>query len=321
MNFFNFLPNDESLIKDVGRCTMTPAQRELFNGFDEIGGDISKYADAVDWFEECSNKKEAIVICMVILSKPTSYLFGGIKNEDKKKFQELIEQIKAKTSNISDLSEDAAKKVEFFIKMAIDQCPIAKLEDGAVRFSGEMKATLDEKLMRSMPVFSTSEIQSFDDDQLQRMIEVRKWWKGSFKLVNVSRMKRLALLYLEMAPQNHMPIQAKKWINNHRGRPSRATNFGNNEETTRILKEDIGQLMADKEMWKKYKKIFSHELVDTDLDGEPDELTNDQDEFKVVMGGEMNYKVGQFTFGQGQGAELRESLIGLESDPFESTTL
>jgi hypothetical protein len=124
---------------------------------------------------------------------------------------------------------------------------------------------------------------SFSPEQLDKMKSTRMWWMGIFPLVNVSRMKRLALIYLELCPDTKLNTQASKWINLHKGRPSTATRLGKNDKTTEILKGDIKALMDNKSLWKKYKKLF-RKIPDYDTEDVEDyDLSDDEMRFLNTM--------------------------------------
>jgi len=285
MNFGNIFNGSEAkVIAKIPESSLTESQKKLFNGFDELGGDIGKYSDAIEWFMKCKSKNEAIVLCLVVLSKPSSYLMGGIKNEDRKEYMEVMKKLSARFENYGYADGNMKERLRDQIKLAVDECKVMKLVDGKTVFDGEKKSTMDELLARSMPLFTSNEIESFDVEQINNMKAVRMWWTGIFKLVNVSRMKRLALMYLELCPQNKLNTQGVKWINSHGGRPSKATKFGNNSETERILKEDISQMKTDKALWADYKNVFSKKLHDDELLMELPSLDEIQTDFMGKIG-------------------------------------
>mmetsp|Transcript_11025 Transcript_11025/g.16579 ORF Transcript_11025/g.16579 Transcript_11025/m.16579 type:complete len:336 (+) Transcript_11025:66-1073(+) len=285
MNFANIFSSSEAkVITKIPESSLTESQKKLFNGFDELGGDIGKYSDAIDWFSNCKSKNEAIVLCLVVLSKPSSYLMGGIRNEERKEYMEVVKKLLPRLENYEYAEGIMKDRLKEQMELIVDECKVMKLVDGVAIFDGEKKSTMDELLTRSMPLFTSSEIESFDVDQINNMKSVRMWWKGRFKLVNVSRMKRLAMMYLELCPQHKLNSQGAKWINSHGGRPSKATKFGTNSETERILKEDIGQMKADKALWAEYKNVFLKKLHDEGLVEELPELDDIQTGFMEKIG-------------------------------------
>lgn len=285
MNFGNIFNSSETkVITKIPESSLTEDQKKLFNGFDELGGDVGKYSDAIEWFSNCTSKNEAIVLCLIVLSKPSSYLMGGIKNEERKEYMEAVKKLSTRSENYEYAEGTMKDRIRDQMELIVDECKVMKLENGVAVFDGEKKSTMNELLTRSMPLFTSNEIESFDEDQINNMKAVRMWWKGIFKLANVSRMKRLALMYLELCPQQKLNTQGVKWINSHGGRPSKATKFGTNSETERILKEDIGQMKADKALWAIYKNVFSKKLHDERLVEELPKLDEIQTNFVEKIG-------------------------------------
>lgn len=308
MNFANIFSSSETkIITKIPESSLTESQKKLFNGFDELGGDIGKYADAIEWFSNCKSKNEAIVLCLVVLSKPSSYLMGGIKNEERKEYMEVMKKLSSRFENYEYAEGVMKDRLREQMELIVDECKVMKLVDGVAIFDGEKKSTMDELLTRSMPLFTSNEIESFDVDQVNNMKSVRMWWKGRFKLVNVSRMKRLAMMYLELCPQHKLNTQGAKWINNHGGRPTKATKFGTNSETERILKEDISQMKADKALWAEYKNVFSKKLHDDGLVEEMPELDDIQTEFMKKIGSMDKMVI--FGDNEGRYGEIGKNLI------------
>jgi hypothetical protein len=253
--------NDSKAIK-VPKSLLSEDQIALFNGFDEIGGDTTKYEDAMAWYRSCDNKLEAMTLCIVVLDKPAPYLFSGISNRDAKSFIAIIPKIKDKILDINDVTMSASSKVrkKIEIEALVEACDSVSLVNGKILFTGTTKTTLDEVLIRSMPLYTTSEIESFSSEQLLQMMKTRMRWKYNFSLVNISRMKRIALIYLELCPKARMINQGVKWINKHEGRPTKATKFGKNEKTIEIMKDDIKKLSDSRKLWIIYKKEFRRSI-------------------------------------------------------------
>jgi hypothetical protein len=117
-----------------------------------------------------------------------------------------------------------------------------------------------------MPLYDDNEIKSFSEPQLDKMRNSRMFWEGKFPLVNVSRMKRLALVYMELSDVKNLNKQAAKWVNKHGGVPSKATKFGDNDSTVTIVKDDIKALMENKDLWKRHRAVFSKRFGTDDTD-------------------------------------------------------
>lgn len=237
---------------------LTPEQKKLFNGYDELGGDLLKYDEAVAWFESLVNKPMSLALCIVVLDKPSSWIFGGMKNSDVKVTAKAFEDLKMlieqwKEAGPDDVKDFHLSKMEELVK----KCPYLALSGRNVNIAIPEKAALGTKLVDSMPLYEDHELESLDDDQIGNMSKVRSFWKEEFRGVNVSRMKRIAMMYLELCDEGKMIKQGKDWIRNHGGKPSRATKHGNNNETIGINKKSIQDFMSEDSYWRKYRKVFN----------------------------------------------------------------
>jgi hypothetical protein len=239
------------------RSLLTDDQKNLFNGFDEIGGDITMYDDAAEWYEKVEYKNEAMALCIAMLDKPSPWLFGGISNEKRKammstvtKMKELDESINKATSddNVPTIYQQAS------VMMSLDE-NMSITDDNVIGLKTAKKKSLSVMLCRSMSMYTENEIMSFEPEQLQKMALVRCWWVRPFQLVNVSRMKRVALMYMELCTRQKIR-QALQWEKNHGGKPSRVTSYGKNLKTTEILKLDIENFVSKKSYWIRHKETF-----------------------------------------------------------------
>lgn len=284
LNIFN--SSDKQIITKIPKTSLTTAQRLLFNGFDEIGGDITKYQDTVTWFENCGSQNEAIVLSVVLLDKPVTWLFAGMKNEQKNIYSETLDKINVKLVELNeDETSDTRKdRITVEIETMAEACEYMEEVGGLLTYCGEKKTMMNEVLCRSLALYSDVEIESFKNDQLTKMATVRRWWKGAFKLVNVTRMKRLALMYMEMCPKKYLNQQAAKWVNKHNGIPSKANRFGSNVKTEEIIKLDIKEFMEDKSHWKKYRSVFARTFTDRALIGLKHKSSEIQLDFIRKMG-------------------------------------
>lgn len=285
---FGFIDGDPGKVVSVPGTLLSQEQLSLFNGFDEIGGDTTKFDDAVEWYKSTKYKNEAAVLCIVVLDKPTSYVFGGMNKAELNEFSTVIGKLQEHSRELEDPNITPTGRLMKIatIKNLVDSCNVLEVQDGRLAFTGENKTCLDQVLLRSMPLYTDSEIESFSDSQLQKMRASRMFWEGNFSLVNVSRMKRLAMIYMELTKAKHLIKQSAKWINKHGGIPSKATKFGKNEETVKILQDDIKNLVDNKELWKKHKKVFNTAMTadNMNLENTP-VLTRKQQEFVQKMGG------------------------------------
>jgi hypothetical protein len=68
-----------------------PGDRDMFNGLDAMGGDGTKYKEAIRWFQgvEDGNKWKAILACTILLEKPTGVALGGFTGPQKQKIRAL----------------------------------------------------------------------------------------------------------------------------------------------------------------------------------------------------------------------------------------
>jgi hypothetical protein len=133
-------------------------------------------------------------------------LFGGVKNQDTKDFLEALPGLYDLLEEIHDVE---ISKRQLSMKMAklsgiLDSTKIMALTSEGIQYVGDKKEQLNVDLIRSMPVFDSNDMSSFDSEQMDRMRRTRMWWMGSFPLVNISRMKRLALIYLELCPDKKL---------------------------------------------------------------------------------------------------------------------
>jgi hypothetical protein len=219
-----------------------------------------------------------------MLDKPVSYLFGGIRNSERKVFMKTFPQIHEFYSLTLSDDQEIANKAEAKMNMLVEECEFMDIKDNKVVYTGDKKSSMSTTLTRSMSLFTKNEIESFSEQQYQEMKSVRVWWESRFKLVNVTRMKRIALLYLQLCPKGLLITQGAKWINKHGGRPLSATKFSKNATTAEILKSDIENMKNDTELWHGYKSEFKINLVDNDLSAGPQEINQAQMDFIDSIG-------------------------------------
>jgi hypothetical protein len=177
------------------------------------------------------------------------------------KMRELIDDLS--DTNLADAS--VARK-EAVLNSIIISCSVLDIDKGNLVYTGDDKNALSQNLLRSMPLYDDNEIKSFSDPQLDKMRNSRMFWEGKFPLVNVSRMKRLALVYMELSDVKNLNKQAAKWVNKHGGIPSKATKFGDVDSTVTIVKDDIKALMENKDLWKRHRAVFSKRFGTDDTD-------------------------------------------------------
>eukprot|EP01083_Nonionella_stella_P315291 1138529_1 len=91
-------------IVTVPDTRLSKDQLKLFNGLHEIGGDITKYDDAIRWYKDVERKNEALAIAVLVLDKPASYLFGGVKNKDAKDFLSALPKMYERIDEVFDES-------------------------------------------------------------------------------------------------------------------------------------------------------------------------------------------------------------------------
>jgi hypothetical protein len=200
---------------------------------------------------------------IIALEKPSSWIFSGVSNEVRKvvlkdlgliEFQVKDDKSPDKNANVPGVE---AQKI---IKTIINQSKVLNAEDTAYSLVAPPILHLNRELANRMPHITEHETQNIDELQVKTMMESRFMWDDCFKLVNTTRMKRIALMYLELCDSKNMIVQGLKWKKIHKGKPSKVTNFGDNESTRKILKKDIDDFLESKHLWSEYKNVFNQQI-------------------------------------------------------------
>lgn len=266
------------------KSALTSDQKKLFNGYDELGGDLIKYDQAADWFDNVKNKPVTLVACIAVLDKPSSWLFGGVQNSETKDVLNLRNTFEKERSEMVRAQSDDVKKYHVDrIKEIVDECKHLKLVGDVITLDVHGKSTFDTKLIDYMSMFEDHEIMSLTAEQITAMSLVRSFWKDDFRGVNVSRMKRVALMYLELCDEKKMISQASQWIKNHGGRPSQANKFGKATKTIEINKASLSEFISDKQYWQKHKSVFNIQLTAANIPHAPYIPSAEMIEFRGKM--------------------------------------
>lgn len=220
--FYKYFEKDEN---EGNQPWETEEFKELFNGYYDIGGESEPYSKALSFL----NKKDGtlvhkiIEVCIVVLEKPTSYLFAGISGEQKRNNN------KGKKETI--INHDK---------------------------------TLKDDIIEYMPKLTKQEINSMDEDTLDKMMEARQQWKDSAILVNVTKCKRIALVGLQLREKISKP--QKLWIKKYNGKPSSAKYRGKGGSSTeKIFNDMIKEFNDSKKDWNQKKWV---ELVNIEPTGD-----------------------------------------------------
>jgi len=257
MNFFS--GNQDKGNKEK----LTSDHKKYFNGFDELGGSITKYSEAVTWFEGKNDKIMVLTNCIIALEKPSSWIFSGVSNETRKLLLTDLNHIEYQVKNDSSPNKTVnvpSSETQKIIKSTINQSKVLEDKNNEYPLLSPPILHLDPELAHRMPHITEHETQNIDEYQINTMKESRFMWDDCFKLVNTTRMKRIALMYLEMCESQNMIDQGLKWKKIHKGKPSKITNFGDNESTRKILKKDIDDFLEFKHLWSVYKAVFNQQI-------------------------------------------------------------
>jgi hypothetical protein len=268
--FFNGEPN--ALPSEV---------KDLFNGYDELGGDVVKYDQTAEYFKTHSNTQVLATAGVMALDKPAPWLFSGKSNASNKVIVEQMVLINAELP-LKDLTNDVRAYKLAKIETIVEESLGLVMEDDTVKLGFEGANTLKKDLHRYLPHYSDQEINSFSEEDIMTMKKVRGFWRKEFRTVNVSKLKRVGLMYLQMHGKKNRTIIGDKFIKNKNGRPCKMDKFGKNEDTIKITKKLIDDFKSDKKKWRDHSDIFSSafttEMADSDI-----EMSETQEEFRNSM--------------------------------------
>jgi hypothetical protein len=188
---------------------------DLFNGYGEIGGESTPYTKSLTFLEGKSYEtiRKILDACLIIYSKPISWLMTGkAKNPEGKK------------------KKARAKK------------------DSNVEEVVRTKQTIKVGLAKYLPMMTELEVGNMEIEALEDMVQSRSEWKEEFKLLNVTKCKRLALIGLELC-ESVSKLQAQ-WLNIHKSVPSGITNFNRGDsDTNEIFRKDIEEFVRYRDDW------------------------------------------------------------------------
>jgi hypothetical protein len=244
--------------------TLTEDEKKLFNGYDELGGDVVKYDQTAEFYNDSNNQFLLSVAGISALEKPAPWIFSGNSNQNCKELVKKVSELEdiCKIDNLTE-SGIKLKKDMFFEKLNdVDY----DLEGNKLTIEFKDPKSMDSGLCNVLPLFTDQEIRSMTEDDIVKMRSVRAFWKGNFKLVNLSKLKRIGLMYLEMRGRNNLTRAAYQFYKKRGGAPTNMRNFGSNDESKRIMKSIIENFTKDKKYWIQYKDTFSEDFTREDLE-------------------------------------------------------
>jgi hypothetical protein len=228
----------------------------LFNGYDELGGDVRKYSQTATYYETHVNQLVLAMCGVMSLDKPSSWLFSGRSNEDNKKIAKKLEEL-SRLSKVDNLTDDATKRAIDNLVEIVQSEPALQIVHDEILLVDSGGNKVGKDLHRYLPHYEQSELNSFSDEDLNKMRATRCFWDLDFRTVNISKLKRVGLMYLELhGSDNKLPI-ADQYIKIKGGRPTKMSKFGKNAETVRIMTDIVNNFKADRDMWSKYRRTFS----------------------------------------------------------------
>jgi hypothetical protein len=261
--------------------------KRLFNGYEELGGDVIKYEQTARFYKSHPNTLALATAGVVALDKPAPWLYSGRSNKQNKEIVSDLNRIESEIPNTS-LKDDVFKYKMTLIKQIVDESKYLQLNGLKVEIDFEDTTSLNVGLAQFLPHYTDSEINSFSAEDLKKMKVVRCFWKPEFRTVNVSKLKRVGLMYLQMHGRQNMTEIGEKYKKNKGGRPMSMSNFGKNEDTIRITKKLIEDFKSDSSKWKEYADVFSEEFTQCGI-STGYKQTDTQQKFSDLM--EVNLKL------------------------------
>lgn len=244
-----------------GEPTMLPEDiRNLFSGYEELGGKTVKYEQTARFYKNHGNTLALATAGVVALDKPAPWLYSGRSNKQNKTVIAELEKIKSNMPEYGE-SESAIDYKKGRIQIIVDNSEHLQIEDDKVVINFDGSLTLKEEMAGILPHYSDSDINAFTPEDIRKMKMVRGFWKPVFRTVNVSKLKRVGLMYLQMHGRGNRIETGQKFIENKKGRPLSMKKFGKNEDTIRITKMLIADFKSDRKEWKKYRSVFTSELT------------------------------------------------------------
>jgi hypothetical protein len=270
----------------------------MFNGLQEIGGDTVKYKNIPSCLpSDFSDQIKMEICCIVVLAKPSGVVFAGLTAEEKRQRIERTGLEVTALSDRLAKEEQIAKLETLMSNSVIDKDVLKAMQERCVTYKAELanliaeelinnpdgaqvmfdansdqasqdgnsigtgsleSVCFDESLARWLPKLTASELKNQTKEARAASIKARTFWKKEFKDVNMSKVKRIALLSLQLRKQN--TPQALQWKKNHKGKPTQAKpRTKESEETKRIFIEIMNDFKACKKEWstKEIKAAFN----------------------------------------------------------------
>jgi hypothetical protein len=269
-----------------GEPNVLPSEiKDLFNGYDELGGDVIKYDQTAEYYKTHPNTHILATAGAMALDKPAPWLFSGKSNASNKIIVEQMSSINAELP-FKGLTSDVKSYKMAKIEKIVDESPGLTIDESMVKIDFEGANTIKEDLHRYLPHYNDQEINSFSEEDILAMKLVRGFWKKEFRTVNVSRLKRVGLMYLQMHGKKNRTIIGDKYLKNKGGRPCSMKKFGKNEETIKITKKLMSDFKSDKKKWKDHSDTFSSEFSTTTSDSDivlSDTQKRFRDSMELVM--------------------------------------
>jgi hypothetical protein len=123
---------------------------------------------------------------------------------------------------------------------------------------------LDVAVSLLLPQITDMEYGKMDAKQRLKMDRTRDNWPKEFKMVNVSRAKRVALLSMFFA-ENHLPLQ-ELWVKKYGKPPNSKPTAKMNKDTTEIFEKMMKEMVEGKKHWNKAslcaREIFNFRRAD-----------------------------------------------------------
>lgn len=273
---------------------------ECFNGLQTMGGDTTKWRDAMvaSRLDDKTMYNLYMKACIIVLEKPANVLFSGMTSKDKntlstidglyKKGKEEVKMLVAEYK--SDAGEQGANQGKLMERLAnkclkyyvgvsgrkvfqfmeevegLEEALIDAMDDRILAgnefgtfFGGQVETRnkilkkgelvrLKDEAAVYLPRMSNEELGKMDPSSLDSMLKSRRHWSKIFRIVNVSRAKRIALLSLQF--MNPATRVHQSWIKKHGGRPLSAKSPPNmNKDSKEIFDKMIADFKSEKALW------------------------------------------------------------------------
>jgi hypothetical protein len=197
----------------------------LFNGYGEIGGESAPYSKAVNFLSDKTPGQIVKILdaCLVVYSKPLSYLFEGkAQNPGGKKKGRRSKQAVTREGGVEEEKTDV--------------------------YTATGARVVDDGLAKYLPIMTKIELESMDPESKADMDDRRLNWPDAFQALNVTKCKRLAMLGLEL--RRELTKRQAQWLNLYGDRPSRIKDVSiSDKETKEIFMKDMAEFIKHKDDW------------------------------------------------------------------------